>query len=143
MFCIKISDIVIGIENHYPYVQQLGRDYTVPALDPAFTVSVTASEIEREQDAEAHSSPGYCESLALYRKIVQLLLPFDAFLMHAAVIAVDGKAYAFAARSGTGKTTHIRLWQQLLGDSVRVINGDIRQSSGSFWISSSGSLAPW
>ena len=135
MFCIKISDIVIGIENHYPYIQHLCRKYMVPNTDPAFTVSATDAEIECEHSDDSHFSPGYCESLALYRKIVRLLLPYNAFLMHAAVIAVDGKAYAFAARSGVGKTTHIRLWQRLLGDRVQVINGDkpiIRKTGDTF-----------
>ena len=136
MFCIKISDIVIGIENRYPYVQQLCRKFIVSNPDPTFTVSVTAAEIEREQSADAPSSQGYCESLALYRKISQLMLNYDAFLMHAAIIAIDDKAYAFAARSGTGKTTHIRLWQQIFGDRVRVVNGDkpiIRKMNGTFY----------
>ena len=30
----------------------------------------------------------------------------------------------FLGRSGTGKSTHIRLWKKLLGDDVKIINGD-------------------
>ena len=30
----------------------------------------------------------------------------------------------FTAKSGTGKSTHIKLWQQLLGDKVIIVNGD-------------------
>ena len=44
--------------------------------------------------------------------------------MHAAVLDVDGKSYAFTAKSGTGKSTHINLWKKLLGDKVVVVNGD-------------------
>ena len=44
--------------------------------------------------------------------------------MHAAVIGVGDKAYAFTAKSGTGKSTHIALWKRFLGDRVSVINGD-------------------
>ena len=36
----------------------------------------------------------------------------------------DGMAYAFAAPSGTGKTTHTRLWLQQFGSRAQVINGD-------------------
>ena len=35
-----------------------------------------------------------------------------------------GQGVAFAAPSGTGKTTHIKLWQRLYGDRVEIINGD-------------------
>ena len=40
------------------------------------------------------------------------------------VIKVDNDAYAFCAKSGTGKTTHTKLWMQLLGDRMSYINGD-------------------
>lgn len=39
-------------------------------------------------------------------------------------MAYGGAAYLFTAPSGTGKSTHIRLWRQYLGSGVSVINGD-------------------
>ena len=56
--------------------------------------------------------------------------------MHAAVIEADGLAYAFTARSGTGKSTHIGLWKKYLGNKVQVVNGDkpiIRLLDGVFY----------
>lgn len=123
MFCIKIADIPIGINNRYPYVRHLCREFEVTEA-PAFSVSVTEEEISEEQNGEKRFSRGYCESLCVYRKICCRLARYDAFLMHSAVIAVDGAAYVFAAPSGTGKTTHIRLWLEAFGDRARVINGD-------------------
>lgn len=136
MFCIKISDLVIAIENRYSYLPFLCRQFIIPDCAADLTISVTDEEIERERSNSSNNSLAYCESLAVYRKISRQMLSYDAFLMHAAVIAVDGKAYAFAARSGTGKTTHIRLWQQRFGDQVEVINGDkpiIRKIDGRFY----------
>ena len=136
MFYIKISDIVIAIDNRYPYVQHLCRDHIVPECAADLMIAVTDEEIEWEQRNDFSFSPDYCESLAIYRKICQRLLAYDAFLMHAAVIAMDGKAYAFAASSGTGKTTHIRQWKALFGKRVEVINGDkpiIRKMNGCFY----------
>ena len=43
--------------------------------------------------------------------------------MHASVIEVDGYAYAFAAKSGVGKSTHTRLWLKNV-PHARVLNGD-------------------
>ena len=48
----------------------------------------------------------------------------DILLMHGAVVAVDGQAYLFTAKSGTGKTTHTRLWMQQFGDRAVMVNGD-------------------
>ncbi len=51
--------------------------------------------------------------------------PVDSsLLMHGAVVAVDGQAYLFTAKSGTGKTTHTRLWMQQFGDRAVMVNGD-------------------
>jgi hypothetical protein len=47
-----------------------------------------------------------------------------AILFHAAVIADGERGYAFSAPSGTGKSTHIRLWQETFGDCITVVSGD-------------------
>ena len=36
----------------------------------------------------------------------------DTVLFHAAAVSLDGKGYMFLGRSGTGKSTHARLWLQ-------------------------------
>ena len=56
--------------------------------------------------------------------IAEWLPLHDAFLLHSACFDVNGIGVAFAAASGTGKTTHMLLWQQLLGDKMTVVNGD-------------------
>ena len=65
----------------------------------------------------------YYASLALCRKIIDAVLPYSIFLMHGAVIALGNDSYMFTAPSGTGKTTHIKLWLDNLPDSF-VVNGD-------------------
>jgi hypothetical protein len=44
-------------------------------------------------------------------------------LMHASAAVYDGKAYLFHAKSGTGKSTHNRLWQQYI-PGAEVLNDD-------------------
>lgn len=123
MFCIKIAEVPIGINNHYLFLEELCREYKTDEK-PLFFVSVTEDEILEEQGGNQNLKKGYCESLCIYRKICMKLLEYNAFLMHSAVIAVDGVAYVFAAPSGTGKTTHIRLWLELFGKRAQVVNGD-------------------
>ena len=66
----------------------------------------------------------YLETLAVYRKIAEYLPKDGTVLFHGSAIAVDGEAYLFAAKSGTGKSTHARLWRELLGDRAVMINDD-------------------
>ena len=127
MFNIKIADICIAIENQYEYVRLLCKDYIVENVsDVDMTVHVTPEEIAREMDqAEIEITPAYAEGVCVYRVICrQLPTKFQSFLMHCAVIEYEGNGYAFAAKSGTGKSTHIALWQKKFGDSVRIVNGD-------------------
>lgn len=44
----------------------------------------------------------------------------SALTIHASVAVVDGKAYAFLGRSGTGKSTHCELWLKHIDGAVRL-----------------------
>ena len=50
---------------------------------------------------------------------------------------VDGEAYLFTAPSGTGKSTHTRLWREMLGERAVMINDDkpiVRYVDGDFYV---------
>ena len=44
-------------------------------------------------------------------------------LMHASVVSLDGRGYLMTAPSGTGKSTHTRLWRQCF-DQCELVNDD-------------------
>lgn len=127
MFTIKIADITVCIENKFDYLKKLCADYIIENVaEPDITVSVTQEEILNEiSSSETEATEGYAEGICVYRKICkQLPKKFDAYLFHSAVIEYEGKGYAFSAKSGTGKSTHIRLWRKHFGENVHVVNGD-------------------
>lgn len=123
MFCIRLADIPIGIENKYQDVEKLCKGYMTED-SPEFTVSASEEEIQKEREGDETASLGYCEGLCLYRKISLRLMEYDAFLMHAAALAVDKEAYLFAAKSGVGKSTHMMNWIDLFMGRIEGINGD-------------------
>lgn len=58
--------------------------------------------------------------------------PFDTLMVHASVIRYNGGGYMFLGRSGTGKSTHSRLWLENIEDTdllnddnpvIRVMDG--------------------
>ena len=127
MLYIRIADINICIDNKYDYLERLCRDYIIDKpchIDMA--VSVSDEQIKEEMSiSESSFSEGYCEGICAYREICRRLpLEFGAYLFHSAVIEYGGDGFAFSAKSGTGKSTHIRLWRKRFGEGVHVVNGD-------------------
>ena len=120
MFHVRLAGVCIQVENCFDAVQKQYSAFLCPQEDaPAFCVSASEAECRAESIV-----PAYGETISLCRKISAGLLTQDVLLLHAAAIDMAGEGYLFAGRSGIGKTTHIRLWQQAFGDGVRVINGD-------------------
>ncbi len=127
MFQIEVADLVVRIENRFDNIHSLCREYiTDQGRPPDITVFVSEEELRREIEKapECFFGRGYAEGVVAYEKISNELPAFDAFVMHSSVVEVNGKAYCFAAESGTGKSTHTRYWKEALGDRVTVINGD-------------------
>ena len=121
----RFADISIQISTVYPDIHLLCSEYK--SNEPAgFTIAIAQADIdsERSHADQAHYPDAYLESLAVYRKIAERIPDYDAFLFHGSAIAVDGVAYIFAAKSGTGKSTHTRLWREMLGSQAVMINDD-------------------
>ncbi len=123
MFNAKIADHVIAIDNRYDYIKQLYRDY-ISDEEPYAFVSVNDDEIAAENFDGGNWSPAYLETLAVYRKICEQLINDDIILFHCSCLEMDGKAILFTAPSGTGKSTHSRLWRERFGSRVVMVNDD-------------------
>ena len=98
---------------------------------PDFSIELGERDIafERSECARlgleaANASNAWLEETALLRATTEHLLSYDTLLFHGSAIAVDGAAYLFTAPSGTGKSTHTRLWRQLLGERAVMVNDD-------------------
>ena len=124
MFYIELAELTIKIENKYPQLEKLCCDYIVQPREYDFCVSVDDEQIDTElAKSENKFSRAYAESICVYRDICMRLPMYDAFVFHASVVEYAGRAYAFAAQSGTGKSTHSMLWLNYF-NGARIINGD-------------------
>lgn len=124
MFDMMVAGIPVRIHNRYPYVYNQCRRYLTDG-EPIFEIKADERELEEEfRKAEGRFPASVCESTCICRKLCNEIIQKDAFLMHSAVVAVDEKAYAFAARSGVGKSTHAAFWLQHFGSRAFMVNGD-------------------
>ena len=133
-FCVKLADVSICIEPMFDYIREYCREY-ITEEQAAFTVRIESEDITFERDrsvkeAEKEGNPlmeftdAYLETLAVYRQIASQLPMWNTLLFHGSVIAVDGEGYLFTAKSGTGKSTHTRIWKQIFGDRATIFNDD-------------------
>ena len=126
MFLLKMAEHTFLINNRFEYVKKLCENYTVSeeSTEGVTVIEVTKEEILREDTEGKNYPPAYLESLAIYRKICAVLASENTFLFHCSAIAFDGCGVLFTAPSGTGKSTHTRLWRECFSDRVTVINDD-------------------
>lgn len=133
-FRIAIAEKNVDITATYKTVYDLCKDYLTN--DPCdFGIEVGEDDISYERDKEIQEAnvsglvkpnypDSYLETLAIYRKIALSMLEFDTLLFHGSAIAVDSVAYLFTAKSGTGKSTHTKLWMEHFGNRAVMINDD-------------------
>ena len=130
----KIADKVVEVNSIYEEVHEYCAGYQADE-NADYSVTITQADIDYEREKSAredeiegiptrHFSDGYLEELAVYRKIAEKMIEYDTVLFHGSVIAVDGIGYLFTAKSGTGKSTHTRLWREYFGNRAVMVNDD-------------------
>ncbi len=124
----KIADFDVSFESDMQKYHKFLQGYLYNFDVADMVLKVSDDEIVYEtnfvQEKELKEHPAFFKRFALFRKFAEQIPNFNAVVLHSACFDVDGVGVAFAAHSGTGKTTHMNLWQELLGEKMVVVNGD-------------------
>lgn len=133
-FNVEIAGEVISLFVNYNstfdffknYLTDKNFKYHVDITQEDIKNEHVRSDIQREREGLPfyRYSDEYIETLAIYRKLVDILVLEDIILFHGSCVAVDDKAYLFTAPSGTGKSTHTRLWSEYFGENLTFVNDD-------------------
>lgn len=134
----KFGDIPIEITYRGSYFEQKAKDY-ITDEEPLFSVFATDEDLEYEreksEEGDAFDKP-YLEYVAIHRLICEKIIDYGLVLFHSSVVELDGECYLFTARSGTGKSTHTRMWREVFGERAVMINDDkplIKEEDGVFY----------
>jgi serine kinase of HPr protein (carbohydrate metabolism regulator) len=133
-FTIELAQKRIHITSFFESTMRYCKAYLCDG-DADFSVVICQEDIDFERRKSAAEdeleglpvtqySDRYLETLAVYRKIAEKMVEFDTLLFHGSVIAVDDEAFLFTATSGTGKSTHTRLWREAFGNRAVMVNDD-------------------
>lgn len=122
---VSFAGITFEARHDHTYLTKLLSDYLSDG-NAEFSLTVTPEMTGAEREiSDGGYTDGYLESLALYRAFCTRAAERGVILFHSCVMESDGKAYLFAAPSGTGKTTHARLWMSTFGGGkMEYLNGD-------------------
>lgn len=109
----EIADVQFSYEPQSFWLRQRLKPFCVQKGIPRHTY--TAPQLYQNSREE---------SVELLRWFSTQLMPaYNGMLVHAAAVSYKEKAYLLVAPSGTGKTTHARLWKQYV-PNAQILNGD-------------------
>lgn len=134
VFRIEVADIPIEIHSKFRVRAKFFQNY-LTRKEPLFTIRPQERDIQSIQNRlklldSTEGTNQYTENvitlenMAIQELIAEKLVDFNVLLMHGSAIGIDGHAFIFTAPSGTGKSTHVRLWRERFGDKVTRINDD-------------------
>jgi len=133
-FLMKIAGYTASVTGLFDSTRDYCRKYLTEEK-PDFAVTVTREDLVFEQEAlrqealeegikvRVFADP-FLERTAIQRKVAEYLFDRSVLMTHGSTVAVDGRAYLFTAKCGTGKSTHVRLWRQMFGDRAVMVNDD-------------------
>lgn len=133
-FTLEVAGHPVGVSAVYESTKEYCQAYLSDWL-PVFSIEITQADLalerekwRREQQVEGlpvcELPDAYLEATAVQRKLAEQLFERNVIVFHGSVVAVDGQAFLFTAKSGTGKSTHTRFWRETFGDRAVMVNDD-------------------
>ena len=133
VFTMKVAGAVAEVHSLFDSTRDYCNTYLTEEA-PEFTITVTPENLAFEQAdllAEAKTegmkprrfTDPFLERAAIQRAFADFLLNRNILLFHGSTVALDGYAYLFTAKCGTGKSTHTRLWREVF-PGAQMVNDD-------------------
>ncbi len=123
-FKIEIANTVFEINAFNESTKRYCGDF-LSDKESDYVIDMTKDDLENEkhisEDGKVYANE---EISALYRKIANIFIEKDIMIAHGSSFKVDNCGFLVTARSGVGKSTHVNLLRELLGNEFSYINDD-------------------
>ena len=131
---VEIAGIPFAVRCRFMNPEAFFKDYRTDR-EPLFMIEPTDADLYETQAAfdwkmkrEGKPPKRYADAVLEEYSILPLLSKemvfYNVLSLHGSALCMDGEAFIFTARSGTGKSTHARYWRETFGDRVWMINDD-------------------
>lgn len=127
LLSFRFADVPVQVVSRFGMLERVGASYLEQDMSegPVFTIRATDDDLAYDRAISPEFPDPYVELCTIHRLTADKLAPLRRVLFHSCVVEYEGRAYAFTARSGTGKSTHARLWRKYLGaHGAKILNGD-------------------
>lgn len=119
-YCYRIANLNVEMST---FGRTLRQSYPYMFEKCQSNITITGN-IKLLRDKQPHLSYDDCEYISTGASFGRQLLHFDGLVLHASAVVMDGYAYLFSAKSGTGKSTHTKLWLECFGERAFILNDD-------------------
>lgn len=126
---IRVADEFVNVKYNFKDTYESLRSF-ICKKECKDSVTIDLMRLQDERDFLLKQFPNSkfsyadVEYNAVYRDLVRYLLNKDIHIIHGVLLNYLGEGILFMAPSGTGKSTHARLWKDKFSDNVKIINGD-------------------
>ena len=121
----KIADLIVGVDFQYERGYKQAQPYRIDDdAEPDDCLKPNDFQIKYALDhgCESQEMAEYCATRWLFD---EKILHVDGLVLHSSAVVYENRAYLFSADSGTGKSTHTRLWLKRFGeDRAFILNDD-------------------
>ena len=123
-FRIKIAEMVLEINAFNETTKRYCGDFLTDE-EPKYVITLCEEDLKNEVTESTNGHVYVNEEIsALYRKIADLLVEEGIIVFHGSSFKVKDNGFIVTARSGVGKSTHVNLLKELLGNNLEYINDD-------------------
>ena len=123
-FKIKIANKVLDINAFNETTKRYCQNFLSEEKED-YIITMSEEDLKNESSNSIDGKVYVNEEIsALYRKIADLFVEEDILVFHGSSFKVNNSGFIVTARSGVGKSTHVKLLKELLGDELMYINDD-------------------
>lgn len=123
----RLAGVPVQVASRFGMLEKVGEPYLEEHADdePLFTIRANDDDLAFDRAMAPEYPDPYVELCTVHRLVAEKVAPLRRVVFHSCVVEYEGRAFAFTARSGTGKSTHARLWMRYLGDQgAKILCGD-------------------
>ena len=122
----RIADLTVDMGYKYDRLKYQAMPYRITENEePIVTIYLSDEFLERRHTENPAMTPEIAEYVYTGSIFNAGLVKYNGIMLHSSAVVMDGTAYLFTADSGTGKSTHTALWQEVFGkDRAKILNDD-------------------